>query len=154
MIICVVLRSIKLDAVKSALDIFAQSTGNCFKLSVTSYGNDGQKLVNTLVSPDYDKHRKDLNDLVAIIKTNKPWINKLVDMRDEVTHSSDLTGLSSFMFKKIEPNDTKAIVYYPSLFNGEIVSKYMDSAWSNIVNLIRSCLSILVKVVKSRITSS
>lgn len=101
MIICVVLRSIKLDAVKSALDVFAQSTGNWFKLSVTSYGNDGQKLVITMVSPDYDKHRKDFNDLVAIIKTNKPRVNKLVDMRDEVTHSSDLTGLSSFMFKKL-----------------------------------------------------
>ncbi len=138
---------------KSTLDIFAQLIGHCFKFSITTYKNRGQKLIDTLESSHYDKYRKDANNLIAIIKTNKSWVGKLVDMRNEVTHHSDLTGLSCFMFKKIEPDDTEAIVYYPSLSNGDRVSKYMDSTWSNIVNLICSCLPILVKVVKSRRTS-
>ena len=45
-------------------------------------------------------------------------------MKDEVTHSYDLIGLLSFMFKRIEANDAKAIAYYPSLFNGESLKVY------------------------------
>ncbi len=135
---------------KSALDVFAQLIGHCFKFSITSYGNGGQKLVNILEGKDYEKYRIEADYLIKIIKTNKPWVDKLVNMRDEITHYSDLTGLSCFMFKKIEPTDTQVAVYYPSLSNGERVSKYMDSVWLSTVNLLFECLTTLVKVAKSR----
>ena len=45
-------------------------------------------------------------------------------MRDYVTHYSDLPGISYFMFKRVDPKDTQAIVYFPSLSNGERVSRF------------------------------
>jgi hypothetical protein len=135
---------------KSTLDVFSQLVGHVFKFSITSYGNGGQKLINKLESTDYDKYRHNADTLIATFKKAKSWVDRLVDMRDDVTHFSDLPGLSCFMFKQIKPGDNTAIVYYPSLSDGERVSKYMDFIWYNITDLLNTSLPVLVDVVKSR----
>jgi hypothetical protein len=134
---------------KSTLDVFAQLVGHSFKFSITSYGNGGQKLINMLQSEHYNKYRTDADYLIEIFKSAKTWVDKLVEMRDDVTHYSDLPGLSCFMFKKINPGDTQGVVYYPSLSDGERVSKYMDFTWTIISNLITSCMPIIVRVAKN-----
>ena len=106
--------------------------------------------MDALAGKDYDKYREDANNIIKSVKKAKAWVDKFVFMRDEVTHSSDLEGLSCFMFRKIEIGNSQGIVYYPSLSDGGRVSKYMDEVWLDITNLISSNLSIIVKVVKMR----
>lgn len=135
---------------KSTLDVFAQLIGHTFKFSITTYKDGGQKLIDILSTEHYNKYRKDAEKLISFLKSAKTWVEKLVEMRDEVTHYSDLNGLSCFMFRYIKPGDSKVTVYYPSLSDGERVSTYMDSTWLDITNLISNSLTIFVGIVKER----
>lgn len=135
---------------KSTLDVFAQLIGHTFKFSINTYKDDGQKLIDILSSEHYNKYRADADALISLLTVSKIWVEKLVKMRDEVTHYSDLNGLSCFMFKYINSNDCKVTVFYPSLSDGERISTYMDSTWNEITSLISNSLPILVKVVKAR----
>jgi hypothetical protein len=107
-------------------------------------------LLDILEGPNCIKYKTDIRELTTLIRNAKPRVIKIKAMRDEVTHYSDLTGLSCFMFKQIYSDDTQVVIYYPSLSDGERVSKYMELIWNNIPNLITSCLTILVRIVKSR----
>jgi hypothetical protein len=69
-------------------------------------------------------------------------------MRDEVTHYSDLEGLSCFMIKQSKENDVLVRVYYPAMPDGQRVSKYMDKIWNGINKVVSECLPILVEVAK------
>lgn len=69
---------------------------------------------------------------MSVVKADRNWIKELVEMRDEVTHFSDLEGLSCFLIMQSKETDEWVRVYYPSLPSGERVSKYMDRTWNNI----------------------
>jgi hypothetical protein len=60
-------------------------------------------------------------------------------MRNEITHYSDLEGLSCFLIKKSEKKDKVATVYYPAITDSQRVSIYMDRTWNNICSLIEEC---------------
>ena len=63
--------------------------------------------------------------VIDLIKQNRSWVKELVEMRVEVTHFSDLAGLSCFLIKKSEEGAKIATVFYPAMSNGQRVSKYM-----------------------------
>jgi hypothetical protein len=62
---------------KPALDVFAQLIGHCFKFTIHTYGSEGQDLISQLESPHYNKYRIEADYLIKIIKTNKPWVDKI-----------------------------------------------------------------------------
>ena len=86
--------------------------------------------------------------MIQIIQKNKPWIKELVKMRDDVTHYSDLEGLSCFLIKKSNGNDKFATIYYPAMSDGERVSKYMDKTWTNMHDLMQESAHILVNAAR------
>lgn len=132
---------------KSCLDVFAQVIVYCFKFETSSYGNDGDKLVSILEQAKSKGYSEFAQNLIEIIQKNKPWVEELVKMRDDVTHYSDLEGLSCFLIKRSNGNDRFATIYYPAMPGGERVSKYMDKTWSNTCNLIRESAYPLVNSV-------
>jgi hypothetical protein len=69
-------------------------------------------------------------------------------MRDDVTHYSDLEGLSCFLIKRSNGNDRFATIYYPAMPDGERVSKYMDKTWTNMHNLIQESAYPLVNAAR------
>jgi hypothetical protein len=133
---------------KSCLDVFAQLVAYSFKFQIRSYGNHGNDLIRILekepsrYNPEYAKK------VIESIKKNKPWIKELVEMRVEVTHYSDLEELACFLIKKSKENDKIATIYYPSMPDGERVSKYMDKTWNNIRNLMHECAYHLINAAK------
>lgn len=128
---------------KSCLDVLAQIIAYNFKFEISSYHDNGNGLIKILeknLKNDQEKKEK----IIEIIKRNIPWIKELVEMRDEVTHYSDLEGLSCFLIQRSNDTDRLVKVYYPSMPNGERVLKYMYKVWNNIRKLIEECLLILV----------
>ena len=129
---------------KSCLDVFAQIIAYSFKFEIRTYENYGEKLIKILEKEPSKNYPEYTKNIIETIQKNKPWIKELVEMRNEVTHFSDLDGLSCFLIKKSEENDKIATIYYPAMPDGERVSKYMDKIWTNIQNLIHDSTSSLV----------
>lgn len=135
---------------KSCLDVLAQVIAYSFKVEITSYANYGDDLIKILLKEPSKIYPQYASAVIDLIKKNRPWVKELVEMRDEVTHYSDLIGLSCFLIKKNNERDRIATVFYPSMPNGQRVSKYMDKIWINIHDLIRACANPLVTCVTSK----
>jgi hypothetical protein len=133
---------------KSCLDVFAQMIAYIFKFKISTYGRDGDDLIKILKQEPSKNHPEHAKQVIEIIQKNRIWVKELIDMRDEVTHYSDLEGLSCFLIKMSGENDKVATIYYPAMTSGERVSKYMDKTWSNICHLIRECTYPLVNAAK------
>lgn len=82
---------------KSTLDNIAQLIGMVYRLTgVVTYANDGDKLIDKLQksSAHRDSH-ENKQKLIQVLLKNKNWIKDFVNMRDLVTHFSDLIGFKS-----------------------------------------------------------
>ena len=130
---------------KSCLDVLSQIIAIAFNLSVRTYKNNGNDLVNKIRNSPLKGYPDQCADMIELIKRNKPWITLAVKMRDQVTHYSDLIGLSCFRYRAWKGED-KARIYYPSLPNRERVSKFMDETWNNLMKLIRETHGIIKSI--------
>ena len=121
---------------KSCLDVLSQLLAYCFKEKITTFGNHGNDLINLLQKKSKKDNSKEKRSMIDVIQGSRNWVKDLVEMRDEVTHFSDLEGFSCFLIMQSSEIDQYARVYYPSIPSGERVSKYMDRTWNNICCLI------------------
>jgi len=121
---------------KSCLDVFSQLLAYSFKLESTTYTNFGDDLVKMFQKKLQKEGRTEVKTVIGIIKGSRIWIKELVEMRNEVTHFSDLEGLSCFLITQSKETDRYVRVFYPSIPSGERVSKYMEGTWNNMCRLI------------------
>jgi len=133
---------------KSCLDVFAQIIAYSFKFEISKYQDNGKALLKIL-NKTSTQHEQDKNRIFELIETSIPWVKELVEMRDDVTHFSDLEGLSCFLIKKCSETDLTVKVYFPAMPSGVRVSVYMDKIWYNIYSLINECRPILIRVAKN-----
>lgn len=133
---------------KSCLDVLSQIIALAFKLSVKTYKNKGEDIINKIRNNPLTGYPNQCAKMIELIENNKPWITLAVKMRDQVTHYSDLIGLSCFRHRAWEEGK-KAKIYYPSLPNRERVSKYMDEVWVNVIKLIEDVFEIIVSMYSS-----
>lgn len=133
---------------KSCLDVFAQLIAYSFRFEISKYQDNGNALLKIL-NKISTQHEEDKNRIYELIKQAVPWVKELVEMRDDVTHFSDLEGLSCFLIKQCNGSDLEVKVYYPAMPSGERVSAYMDKTWNNIYSLIDECRPILIRVAKN-----
>ena len=135
---------------KSCLDVLAQLIGFNFKINVTTYKNFGVDLLNKLNKNPLKYHQKECDELKILLKKNKDWIKKLIEMRDEVTHYSDLEGLSCFLQTICDSKfDTYVKIYYPSLTDGTRITNYMNYTFTNLTKLINEYSKIAVSLVNN-----
>lgn len=123
---------------KSCLDVLAQLIADTFRLTgVTTFKNYGDDLIDKITKNPLKDYPTQCEDLKFLLRSSEAWVKYLVDMRDEVTHYSDLEGLSCFFQRKCEYKDDKYVkIYYPSLTDGKRVSVFMDEIWVSIKKLI------------------
>jgi hypothetical protein len=130
--------------VKSCLDVLNQLIRIAFKLPYgRTYRNGGEILIQNLK----DNCPKDLQSkresIISVIESNKRWILHTVEMRDEVTHDSDLVGFECFN-QRARTGDQFIRVLYPSMPNGRRVRAYLDTIWEKILTLTRQVISLIV----------
>lgn len=100
---------------KSTLDLLTQIIRIVFKIKlvIVTYGAIGEDLIHILKN----NTSKDLQiyaaKIIELINENKKWLADLIDMRDEVTHWSDLEGLSSFIHTRWDEKETIPTLLYP-----------------------------------------
>jgi hypothetical protein len=130
--------------VKSCLDVLNQLIRIAFKLPFgRTYRKGGEILIQVLK----DNCPKDLQskreNMISIIESNKRWILHTVEMRDEVTHDSDLVGFKCFD-QRARTRDHFIRVLYPSMPNGRRARAYLDTIWEKILSLIRQVINFIV----------
>lgn len=138
---------------KSSLYIFAQIIGLAFRLTgIVTYTEDGKDLIDKIQKTS--SHRDfalEKNQLITIIDTNREWISYFVNMRDLVTHFSDLINFQSSVHKASFSEDAE--IYYPNMPDRKRVTQYMDETWTNLVNLIKN-VSIILQQIYNKIPPS
>lgn len=128
---------------KSSLDILGQIIGLALKLSgIVTYGDNGKDLIDKIQKTssfrDFE-HDKEL--LVKIIRENINWVSYLVNMRDLITHFSDLINFQSHVHQASFSQSAK--IYYPRMPDDKRVIQYMDETWQNLVNIINEISLVL-----------
>lgn len=120
--------------------------GLLFTLDLNTWGNEGDEIIKQtrirVESGNVKGNKNNYDELNKIIEKNKYWIKDLVDMRDDVTHFSDLEGMSCFIHESVDERAAKAKIFYQSLPDGQRVSKYMERIKKNLQDLIKE-ISIL-----------
>lgn len=130
---------------KSCLDVLSQIIGLAFKLSVRTYKKNGEDLIKKIRNNPFNGYPQQCAKIIELIESNKPWVALAVKMRNQVTHYSDLIGLSCFRHRAWDEGN-QARIYYHSLPNRERVSKYMDEIWVKVIKLIEDVLQIIKSI--------
>jgi hypothetical protein len=135
---------------KSCLDVLSQIIAMAFKLSWKTYKNNGDDMIKQIRNKQLTGFPDQCTKMIELIESNKTWIRLAVEMRDQVTHYSNLIGLSCFRHRAwYEVNQSQAKIYYPALPNRERVSKYMDEIWDHVIKLIEDTFQIIVSIYSS-----
>jgi hypothetical protein len=127
------------------LDILAQIVGIAFRLSgIVTYSDNGDDLIDKLRKSSAFRNKPENKDkLVTIIDNNKIWVKNLVNMRDLITHFSDLIGFKSTIHSPSSEEHEYVNIYYPSMPNRERVTTYMNNTWRQLVILITDVSNVL-----------
>lgn len=133
--------------VKSCLDIFAQIIGMIYNLPiVNTYENNGETLINSLKNNSHESLRDHASMLVKIIEDHKKWVKDLVEMRNDITHFSELVGFTCFIESAWEGGNTTD-VYYPSMLDGSRATTYMNNVWNELLKLIENSRQYLIDTI-------
>ena len=138
---------------KSSLDVLAQLIAMVFNLgTINRYSDGGEKLVKPL-EQNAEKSLKPISaEVIKIIRRYGQWAREITDMRDDVTHFSDLEGFSCFIVHAYRGGGLVK-VSYPAMPDGIRAVKYMKQAWMTLCQLISEMIPVLVKAIVTESTS-
>jgi hypothetical protein len=122
--------------IKSALDILVQIIAMTFNLNgLNSYSisDKGNKIVKKL--GEFKKYDVLRSELANRLQYADKWIRDVIDMRDEVTHISNLQGFMCFVEKAWEGGEY-AQISYPSMPHGQRASSYMRETYESLWQLL------------------
>jgi hypothetical protein len=122
--------------IKSALDILAQiiaMTFNLNGLNTYSVSDKGNKIVKKL--REIKRNEVLRIELANTLERSDKWVRDAIDMRDEVTHISDLQGFMCFVQKAWDGGEF-ARISYPSMPDGQRASSYMLDTYGRLYQLL------------------
>ena len=124
---------------KSSLDVLTQAMG-CLVRPLKSMntfakkkGCAGGKVILALKKNGYEE----LGSFFE--KERTEWIQEVVEMRDRITHYSELKGFNCFIEEPYKGEEEVAI-HYPTMPSGEKVEVYCESIYDRLVELYESTL--------------
>jgi hypothetical protein len=130
--------------VKSSLDLLTQAVG-CTVAPLESMHTfskkdkqAGGKVISALTNNGFEK----LGNLFEEHRIE--WIQKLVEMRDTITHYSELKGFHCFIEDPYVGGETVSI-HYPAMPTGERVEVYCKNVYDKLLELYKSTLHIAIK---------
>jgi hypothetical protein len=135
---------------KSTLDVLAQLVAILFDLkSVNTYSEGGANLTNSLKKNPPKNLKSIAEDLIPIVAKYRQWVLNIVDMRDEVTHYSELEGFSCFIIHTYKGGGSVDISY-PAMPDGKRARNYLEKAWKTLLDMITEIMPILARVAAQR----
>ncbi len=140
--------------IKRALDILAQiiaMTYNLNGLNTYSISDKGNKIVNKL--REFKKYEVLRSELADRLQDADKWIRDAIDMRDEVTHISNLQGFMCFVQKAWDGGEF-AQVSYPSMPGGQRASSYMIETYGSLWQLLFDVSAYIMTKLKSKVVNN
>lgn len=126
--------------IKSCFDVITQIISISYRLpQINTFSKDGETITKTLKQNTPQPLKPKSIELVNIINKNKNWMSDVIDMRDEVTHYSDLEGFLCFIQHMWTGSPTTKISY-PSMPDGKRASKYMKETWNRVLDFIKEVI--------------
>ncbi len=131
--------------VKSSLDILTQMLGCTIGplRSCPTFGTKmvmgqkhvGGRVIDALTKNGFEKLGQLFED------HRRQWIQELVDMRDEITHSSRLEGFKCFVEEPYR-GQSEVQIHYPTMPCGSRVDSYCDAAYAHLLQLYQSAIGL------------
>lgn len=132
--------------VKSSLDLLVQALGSripplvsmkTFKRkNIDGVEHAGGAVINALSSNGFPK-------LAELFEKHRcQWIQKLVEMRDTVTHYSQLKGFHCFIEEPFLGKG-QITIHFPSMPTGERVDTYCEETYKNLLDLYNTALNMM-----------
>lgn len=128
---------------KSSLDLLTQALGCVVPPLNTMYtfskknNYAGGRVIYVLKKNGFNK----LGDLLEQHRIQ--WIQKLVEMRDTVTHYSELKGFHCFIENPYK-GEEKVTIHYPAMPSGDKVDAYCQNIYDRLVELYESSLQLVI----------
>lgn len=132
--------------VKSSLDLLAQTLG-CVIPPLSSVRTFRSKMIDgvkqaggTVISALLANGFEKLSDVFETHR--KAWIQELVEMRDTITHYSQLRNFHSFI-EEPYMGGGQVTIHYPTMPSGTRVDTYCQTVYDALLDLYRSALSFI-----------
>jgi hypothetical protein len=137
--------------VKSSLDLLVQALGSRVpplasmktlrRKNIDGVEHAGGAVINALSSNGFPQ-------LAGLIEKHRSqWIQKLVEMRDTVTHYSQLRGFQCFIEGPYMGKD-QVTIHFPSMPTGERVDTYCGEIYRNLLDLYTTALNMMPDRIK------
>jgi hypothetical protein len=132
--------------VKSCLDVLTRVLGEVIpplnsmrsfkKGKVDGVEKAGGKVINSLKRNGFEE----LGNLFE--RHTNEWIQKLVEMRDQITHYGNLRGFSCFIEEPYKGGE-KVTIHYPTMPSGIKVDDYCQDTYDRLLDLYESALKFI-----------
>jgi hypothetical protein len=130
--------------VKSCLDVFNRLIRTALKLPLThTYSRGGEDMIQSLKNNCPKNLKLKAAKLISIMESNKKWILHEVEMRNEITHVSNLVGFECFN-QQARSGNYFIRIYFPSMLNGKRVKTYIDEIWKKLLSFIKEIIMEIV----------
>jgi uncharacterized protein YchJ len=139
--------------ISSCLDVLTQIISIVYKFmrsdqveqgfkKINTFTDNGDRLIQLLRNNVENKIRKNAETLADVIEKNRVWIADTIDMRNDVTHFSDLEGFSCFIQEAWEGGN-RTRVWYPSMPDGQRAKKYVEYTWKQLIEFLNEVIPLI-----------
>ena len=136
--------------VKSCLDVLSWVLKPVFGFAYCSFGDEGDDLIKQLKNNCPAKLALYANSIVELIEeAQDTWTGELIDMRDQITHYSNLEGFDCFIHDPYTGGDT-ASIHYPTMPNQRRALEYCQDIWQRLLFFCECFLKFAIEAAKVR----
>jgi hypothetical protein len=142
--------------ISTGLDIIVQIISILFKFKsenakfedrkqdkINTMTDGGERIIKLLQNNVPEENKIKGLELSKKISRHKMWIADTIDMRNDVTHFSDLEGFSCFIQESWKNNTKFNTIYYPSMPDGKRARTYLENTWTQFLNFIEEIIPYL-----------
>lgn len=134
--------------VKSCLDVLSWVLKPVFGFTYCSFGDKGDDVIKQLKNNCPATLVPHANNITESIEdAQDAWIVELVNMRDQITHHSNLEGFNCFIQDPYVGGDI-ANIHYPTMPNKRRALEYCQDIWRRLLNFCEDFLRFTGDAVK------
>jgi len=130
---------------KSSLDYLVKVTGPILGLSVQTFGDKGDRIIQALRNNVPDDKKKGSEAIIhLIIKQHQPWLTDVINARDKLNHliGEPIEQEEFMVFKRIK--DGAEVIHRPRWSPDQTVRVFMDVTWQNLLCLFEDFIVMLI----------
>ncbi len=136
--------------VKSCLDVLSWVLKPVFGFTYCSFGDKGDDVIKQFKNNCPATLVPYANNIIKLIEdAQDAWIVELVNMRDQITHHSNLKGFNCFIQDPYVGGDI-ANIHYPTMPNKRRALEYCQDIWGKLLSFCEDFLKFAVEAEKAK----